>query len=318
MKTSKFIKPLVSVGMLFLALSFVDIDQLVLQLREVSFTTAVVVTFGYALGQVLSSYKWWLIARSGGLRIPFTSALRAYFIGMYANCFGLGLVGGDVTRAVLLAGRESKKAQALASVVADRAHGLATLVIVGMIFSINDGRDTISPNFSYFLFAFLACVILGWTLGPKIILGLLAPHNRFRSKIEEIIGVLPKDLWTISYITLLSAVFHIFQVWLHWLILDGLGLDISLLVLLGSIPFVSILCSLPISYQGVGVRETSYIFFLSSAGLSKEHAILLGAIWFIAVTITGALGGIVAFLSKPRASSQTVNFEQNTEALTEK
>lgn len=63
-----------------------------------------------------------------------------------------------------------------------------------------------------------------------------------------------------------------------------------------AIPFVNILGSLPISWQGLGVRETAYIFFLSSY-LSNEQAVAFGAMWFLGVTVSSAIGGVVSALT---------------------
>jgi uncharacterized protein (TIRG00374 family) len=301
--TRLIIKLAVSVVMLALALSFVQLEDLKKALLDVPLSLAIVVVLAYTLGQVVSSFKWWLIARAGGIQVSWLHALRAYFIGMYANCFGLGVVGGDVLRAVLLAGKDSAKTPAMASVVADRAHGLGVLVLLGLTFSIFDGRNLLSPNMRWVLVLILIAAAIGWLLGPKLALKVIPKDTFLYRKVEQATQAFPKSPTVVVWITLISAAFHMFHVWLHWLMAQGLGLDISMLVLLGSVPFVNVLTSLPISWQGLGVRESAYIFFLSSAGLSETNAIVFGAIWLLAVTLSSAFGGIVAFLSKTNTTS---------------
>jgi hypothetical protein len=66
------------------------------------------------------------------------------------------------------------------------------------------------------------------------------------------------------------------------------------------VPFVNIASSLPISWNGLGVREKSYqTFFVASAPglMTSEQAIAFGALWLLAVMTTSAIGGIVAFVS---------------------
>ena len=62
---------------------------------------------------------------------------------------------------------------------------------------------------------------------------------------------------------------------------------------------MNIASSLPISWQGLGIRENSYIFFLTAAPaiVSKEQAVAFGALWLLAVTVSSAIGGIVALVS---------------------
>lgn len=298
MALKRIIKLVISVAMLLLVLNFVDFEQLSQTFRQIRPELALLILLAYALGQVLSSYKWWLIARCGSTQAPWSRAARAYFLGAYANCFGLGLVGGDVLRAVTLAGADSSKSQAIASVVADRAHGLAVLTVLGVVFSIFDGRDTISPQFIYVIMCLPVLVIAFWLIGPKMVLGLLPQGGRLYQKLSGAFEVFPRNPLTVLWITTISVVFHLSQIALHALMASALGLSIPWIILLSSVPFVNILCSLPISWNGLGVRENSYIFFLYPAFLSKEAALAFGALWLFAVTGSAAIGGVISVLSK--------------------
>jgi len=78
----------------------------------------------------------------------------------------------------------------------------------------------------------------------------------------------------------------------------GFGIQISWAYLFIIIPFVSILTTLPISWNGLGVRENAYVFFLAPLILTAEQAIAFGAMWLLAVTVASVLGGITAFITK--------------------
>jgi hypothetical protein len=80
---------------------------------------------------------------------------------------------------------------------------------------------------------------------------------------------------------------------------SALGAEIPLATLFVVIPLVNIASSLPISWNGLGVRENSYMFFLTAAPalVTKEQAAAFGALWLLAVTVTSAIGGIVALIS---------------------
>ena len=78
----------------------------------------------------------------------------------------------------------------------------------------------------------------------------------------------------------------------------AIGVDIPWAYLFVTIPFVNILSTLPVSWNGVGVRENLYVAFLAPAVLSEEQAITLGALWIISVTICSAVGGICSAIWK--------------------
>ncbi|MCB0318420.1 MAG: flippase-like domain-containing protein [Bdellovibrionales bacterium] len=297
MKPKFLIKLSISIGMLAMIMAFVDLESLKRTLLNIPTWTAVIVILGYLAGQILSAYKWWLIVRSGGIETNFSSTLKAYLIGMFVNCFGLGVLGGDMTRGILVSEGKGKKTSGIASVIADRAQGLGVLAVIGLIGAAYFHKEKIDSFFYLFLIALCSAIVVGWILGPAILLKFYPKHFKFRNKVEEIAKAFPKDPKVLITITLLSAIFHLIQIYLHKFMGAGLGIDLSWPLLLATVPFVNILSSLPISWNGLGVRETGYIFFLAGY-LTQEQALSFGAIWLLAVTVTSAIGGIISFLAK--------------------
>jgi len=188
--------------MLLIVFSYVDLNELKETLLGIPPSVVLVVILLYVLGQFISSYKWWLIA-STSIDCTYRSALRAYFIGMYMNCFGLGTVGGDVARGVLLAGGKGVKTEALASVIADRAHGLAILSLIGILSVFALEHDRI--DFSYKLLLIISALVItaGWFLGPKILLYFTPQQNRFRNKVERVAAQFPQSFNKLIAITVL-------------------------------------------------------------------------------------------------------------------
>ena len=101
MKPKSLIKILLSAVMLGLVFYSAEKRHLLETFKSISLSTVLVVVVGYTVGQLMSSVKWWTIARSGGIEVSYPAALKAYFIGMFVNCFGLGMVGGDAVRGLL-------------------------------------------------------------------------------------------------------------------------------------------------------------------------------------------------------------------------
>jgi uncharacterized membrane protein YbhN (UPF0104 family) len=294
MKT--LIKPAISILLVGTVLYFADLSKLQDTLLAIPPWILAAVTVGYFCGQVLSTTKWWLIARSGGIDVPWIHALRSYFTGTFINCFGLGIVGGDVARALLLSYGRPQKAEAIASVVADRAHGLAVLALIGSIAAAFFGSSAnLEPGLLIALAGVGAVLVAGWFIGPALAPKLIPAGNRYRQKIDLMTRVFPRSSRTIVLISAISACFHCLQISLHGLMAYALGASIGWAVLFAVVPFVNIASSLPISWNGLGVREASYAALLVPRGiLTSEQALAFGAIWLFAVTCTSAIGGIVS------------------------
>jgi uncharacterized membrane protein YbhN (UPF0104 family) len=278
----------------------VDFENLRTTFLSMSPVAAILVIVGYTVGQLMSSVKWWTIARAGGITTPYSTALKVYFIGMFVNCFSFGMVGGDAVRGILVAQGQPKKTEGIASVVADRIHGLTVLSCLALATSFFIGNDRVPQNLIQFLWLMVLAFIGGWLIGPWLLVNFpFLKNTKLSAKLQQVAAIFPRDPKTLAIITGISILFHTLQISLHAVMAAGMGIDIPLATLFVVIPFVNIASSLPISWQGLGIRENSYIFFLTAAPaiVSKEQAVAFGALWLLAVTVSSAIGGIVALVS---------------------
>lgn len=296
-KKGLLIRLALSIGMLALVLSFSKFDKLTAILFSIPWYVVVGVILGYTLGPLLNCYRWLLFARSAGIKASYSKAIRAYFVGSFVNAFGLGTVGGDFTRAILLAANQPVKAAAFASVAADRLHGLAMLALIGSVSAMFANTEHLHPDLLIVLSLLAPAVILGWILGPWFLKKIWTKPGKLHSKLQEALNAFPRKISVLLFVSFFSIIFHLTQISLHMLMAYGLGVSIPWGVLLVVVPFVNIVSSLPISWMGLGVRENAYIFFLTPMFLSNEQAIAFGAIWLLAVTTSSGLGGIVSVLS---------------------
>jgi uncharacterized membrane protein YbhN (UPF0104 family) len=81
----------------------------------------------------------------------------------------------------------------------------------------------------------------------------------------------------------------------QWVLALGLGLAIPLRVFLLSMPIANAFASIPVTLNGLGLREATYLVMLGMAGVGHSDAVALGLLWFIATALAG-LTGIVPFL----------------------
>ncbi len=100
------------------------IVSLLMRERPAYFATAIAL---YLAGQMMSAYRWQLLAAIVGIRGRFRQFLAYYFIGVFTNLFLPGMVGGDAARAIYLGREHDRMGHAVASTVADRLIGLMAL-----------------------------------------------------------------------------------------------------------------------------------------------------------------------------------------------
>ncbi|MGH7863696.1 MAG: lysylphosphatidylglycerol synthase transmembrane domain-containing protein [Candidatus Binataceae bacterium] len=258
----------------------------------------------YVLGQTMSAYRWQLVAALVNIRGSFREFLTYYFVGMFANLFIPGLVGGDAMRSIYLGRRYGRIGEAVASVIADRGLGVIALLwfaAIAALFFNTAGLPhlIIAPT----ILAGAAAFVL-YALGPPLARNLHRAPRRLRRAAALVVPYLQRPAATLPAIAL-SLVLQASLVVGQWLLALGLGLDVSLSVLMLCVPIANAIASVPLTLNGLGLREGAYLVLLGIAGVGREDAIALGLLWF-AATMLGGLSGALAFITTdlPKARSQ--------------
>ena len=101
----------------------------------------------------------------------------------------------------------------------------------------------------------------------------------------------------------LSLIAHFIQSWMHILLGHALDLEIPWSYVFILYPLVGVFSALPVSLNGIGLREGGYLFLLSQLDVSSEKAIAFSLLWFVIVALDSLVGGLVFILRKsPRPS----------------
>jgi glycosyltransferase 2 family protein len=252
----------------------------------------------FLAGQVLSALKWWLVGSSVGLRRPVVEYVRFYFIGMVVNVFGVSTIGGDVVRALYLGGGRNA-AVALNSVVFDRVSGLAILMALGALAFLAFPEYRLPSALSVALMAGGVALAVGWWTCPRLV-RLLPVRNRFRRLVECDLAPFWRDRRLLVQISALSAIFHLSQVGVQYLLARAAGTSLPFSYCLVMHPVLSLMLAMPISIGGFGVREGGYLYFLTRVDVDDSIAVTMGLLWWLMTAVSGAIGGLIFVASGAR------------------
>jgi uncharacterized membrane protein YbhN (UPF0104 family) len=251
----------------------------------------------YLAGQTMCAYRWQLLAAILKIHGRFSEFFAYVFVGMFTNLFVPGLLGGDAARAVYLGRRHSRMGEAIASIIADRGVGLLGLLWLAAIAGafLNFAaipRSVIAPtilvgaiSFGGFLLAPLVARLI--PLMPRPIRragGMVAPYLHHPTTL-----IVPIALSIVLQILLAAS---------QYLLALGLGMSVPLTLFILCVPIANVFASLPLTLNGLGLRESAYLVLFGMAGMHKEDAIALGLLWF-AATAVGGLTGAIAFATTP-------------------
>jgi uncharacterized membrane protein YbhN (UPF0104 family) len=274
----------------------------VLQALDVRFWVAAVLL--QLATQVVSTWRWRMFAVSAGLGGTFRSYLSYYFVGMLFNLVLPTSVGGDVVRAWYLTHHDGKghgrRMPAFLSVLADRISGVIVLVLVACVAAMCFQVE-IPPWIPGIVAAVGAGAVAG--VGGLPILQRLLHTPRFAShRLERLRRIADGGMAYMRNVALtikttaLSIVVQVNSVIIMALIGVGLGLKVPLLYYGILMPLVTLLTLIPVSPNGLGLREAGTIGLLKPLGVEREQAIALA--WLLlAAQIVAGLVGLIPYLA---------------------
>lgn len=288
MKKSNLIvvlKTIVSIGLLALVFTRIDLLQIWTQFQYLSWTFIIFALLFYTGCQVLSCWRWLVVLQSHGYSVPMSSLFSSYFAGMFLNIFLPGALGGDVYRVYRVAQTTKDSEVALVSVFLERFTGLAALSALALIglppaFSLIGRWDIV------LLFATCVGVLVGAVLliaSPKLLIWAEPWLAKFRlsgvtarlAKIQILLRKFAQDRQALALSMGLSLILQLAIVYYHYIVAQQLKIPISYLELLVFIPIIVVVTLLPISLGGLGLKEGLWVYLFSRIGLTTEQALLL-------------------------------------------
>jgi len=255
------------------------------------------------LNRVLMTFKWTLLLRAQGYRLPLLQGVMIYCTSMV---WGLALpttVGADAIRAVMVTKRGFNGTDVVTSIVIERmvgfvlalALGLVSLVILRTIGVLDARFDSALYLGAAMLVGVTALLIaaLNETLVGKVVAQL--PRAVRDSKVMHYLDrfaaayrSLGRARSTIAQFGALTVLEQVSSVIFPWTLAIGLGVEADLLLLLGVLPISTLMSRLPISFDGLGVFEAVFIGLLVLAGIDAAAA--------LAIAISGRIIQLFAFL----------------------
>lgn len=306
------LKLLVSAGLLGYFLSRVHPERFLTTFANAKFSYIGLAMVVYLVTQGVSAVRWATLARPLGIKTPFKDLLRYYLVGMFFNLFAPGTVGGDVSRVYYLvrdedahaSGRPVTTVHAAMSVLMDRAIGMVVLVWLGaaglLLFPQYAVPHSIRSVTYILALGFAAAVILAPLLrrlmpedGHPLVAKLRLALRSYRSNWRALLAA-----------AALSLVVHLIQGWMHTVMGRALDLDVPFSFSLIVYPLVGTFSAIPVSLNGLGLREGGYIYLLAVIGIGHEKAIAFGLLLFLIVALDSLLGGLIFLLQQmPRPNA---------------
>ena len=287
----------------------IDVSQVFLFLKGVSFFWLIIGFILLGLGRLITAARWQILLSAQKIHVPLKLLITSLFVANFFNLFLPSTIGGDAMRAYDISRYSKRPGTTIMMIIIERIMGIFALVVIAVF----------SLFFTYFLkkdfwyeyqisnlvlpvIALFAITLIGmfsishplFVKGSSYLLSKVG-LEKLQEKIKkagEIFCLLKQNRWCLGMGFLLSFVLQVNVIVYTYVIALSLNLGIPFIYFCIIVPLVFIILIIPVSINGIGIRENAYVFFLRGFILSAE-AVALSWLLFFTTLVLGAIGGLV-------------------------
>ncbi len=295
-----------ALGWIFRSIDLRRVSEIFRSAR-VSWLLAALALFSLSLAACIT--RWKLLAPAHrALTWPYLA--NSYLVGAFFNLFLPTTVGGDVIRGYDLIKATGEWKGSLASVLVDRLLGLVGFLMfaLGAWIAFPPAREDPLVRGAFGGFCLVVAGTLGVLGSRKVLQSMLTPFSKIglgqlqshAAQFQEALRAYlkkPKVLVGGAAMTLLAQTSGILM---FWTACKALGLAVSLTYLVLVIPIIVTVSQIPLSLNGLGIREGATVLFLGRIGITQEQSVALSLLCGLLIPMVPALLGAVLFLLRRR------------------
>ncbi len=299
----------------------IDFHQFVATLRNARLGILLISFLVLWIGHYICIYRWRMLMRPLMPVLTLGQLFGIYCIGLFFNLTFPTVVGGDVVK-MYYAGRPSKSyAQSFAATFLDRDAGMLAMMIIACIAILVSPVIVPKIPVSLIVWSAFAAFILGniGIFSPyfhRLLTGFLRRLrlSKIATKVDTISNafqIMGKHksvlIWSLA-ISFFNQLLVIFNTWIMAL---GLRIHVSASSFLVFVPVITLISMIPISLNGMGLREYAFYSLFGAIGVPHASCVALGILTTITIVLTSIPGGIVyiCFRNRTEMRQQLATFE---------
>ena len=309
-------KVIFSLGLMVFLFSRIPLAELGATLRGASPGWLLAAAGLLLASNVLGTWQWQWLLRAVEIRIPFWKVLSYYHVGLFFNNFLPANVGGDFARVLDAARYGPGRAAAFSTVIMDRLLGTLALAGLALVTTLPAFRDfhqmgglPISAIYLALVGFFALSVALTWLVFHPALLPVAQRMlarvglGGFQPALEDLAGWLQgfrdrRGLFV--HLLVVALVVQVARIGVHVLVARALGLDLRVQYFFLLVPLLAVAVSLPVSLNGIGVREGVGIVLFGLVGVGRADAFTLQFTTYLVAVAVSLLGGLVFLARAPR------------------
>lgn len=256
---------------------------------------------------VLATLRWQRVLQALDLPSDLQSLLGHVMAGQFVSNFLPSTVGGDVLRVARLSAGNGRPPESFASVVLERLTGFVVLPLITLVALFGNPTLLHLGTASH-----LALALSLGTLGVLAVILVVAGNSRLGARLAghanwlSFLGAVHLGLDRMrrhpgEAVSVLAAAlaYQLTIVLAAWAAGHALGLNMGWSAAMAFVPIVAIAQVLPLSVNGLGLREGALVLLLAPLGVATGQAVALGLLLY-GMNLAVSLLGAPAFAVGPR------------------
>jgi uncharacterized protein (TIRG00374 family) len=297
-----FGKLVVSTVLIIYLLRKLDLSVIYSYLGEVRISWIIIAIFLLGIGRLITGWRWKVLLNAQGIHIPFKTLLSFLFVSNFFNTFLPSTIGGDAMRASDSSRHSRLPAESITTIVVERMLGicaLGTVAFVSFLCGISFKKHLLYLFWPVLLFLVVtyAALILVLNRRTSMVVAAIFKKMRIRKlsdkvrKVSLVLSELKQNKASIIGAGLLSLLLQVNVIIYTYVAALSLNLRIPLIDFFIIVPIVLLILILPVSINGIGLRENAYTFMFAGY-IAGEEAVALSWVLLALTLLLGGIGGL--------------------------
>lgn len=279
-----------------------DLSVICGYLKEVNPSWIVIAVCLLGVGRLITGWRWRVLLNIQGIHIPFPTILSFLFVSNFFNTFLPSTIGGDAMRASDSSRHSRLPAESITTIVVERMMGicaLATIAFVCFLYRVGSNGNLLPFFWPVSLLVILTYAALILVLNRRLAefaaaavgkTHLKGVSRRIR-KVSSVLSELKRDKASMLKAGLLSLLLQVNVIIFTYVAALSVNLRIPLIDFFVIVPIILVILILPVSINGIGLRENAYALMFAGY-ITGEEAVALSWVLLALSLFLGGVGGI--------------------------
>ena len=273
--SSLWFKAIITISLLTFVFINVDMNTLFNEIRrESNYTLLCLALLVLVISHVFGSYTWMYIIHAKEKKVKKDDILSSYWKGLFFNLVLPTSMGGDIVKGMDIINQYKKSHFFISTILLDRIINLSFLMTVGVFAFCIYFQNW--KSLILFGFGIAGLIIVIFFFGRALLYKTVTTFHKknLRYNILRIVITLKHVLYRKNHILLVSCCAFISQFLktiVTYIMAAGLGYQLSLIATFFIVPVQTLISLIPISINGIGLREFSNQIFEDVPNISPAE-----------------------------------------------